>query len=69
MQRGLTEEKIAQLEDYENSPAFTPREKSALRYAEKLPVDNDSMDNNEFFIGLPQHFTDAEIAEFVIVIG
>ena len=69
MQKGLTEEKIAQLEDYENSPAFTPREKSALRYAEKLAVDVDAMDNDEFFSGLQQHFTDAEIVELGIVIG
>lgn len=69
MRKGLTEEKIAQLEDYENSPAFTPREKSALRFAEKLAIDYDSIDNDEFFIGLQQHFTDAEIVELGIVIG
>ena len=69
MQKGLTEEKIAQLDNYEDSPAFTPREKSAIRYAEKLAIDYDSMDNDEFFVGLQQHFSDAEIVELGIVIG
>ena len=69
MQKGLTEEKIAQLENYQDSPAFSPREKSAIRYAEKLAVDHDSIDNDEFFIGLQQHFSDAEIVELSIVIG
>ena len=69
MQKGLTEDKIAQLEDYENSPAFTPREKSAIRFAEKLAIDCDSIDNDEFFLGLQQHFSDAEIVELGIVIG
>ena len=69
MRKGLTEEKIAQLENYQDSPAFSPREKSAIRYAEKLAVDHDSIDNDEFFIGLQQHFSDAEIVELSIVIG
>ena len=69
MQKGLTEEKIAQLENYEDSPAFTPREKSAIRFAEKLAIDYDSIDNDEFFIGLQRHFSDAEIVELGIVIG
>lgn len=69
MQKGLTEEKIAQLENYEDSPVFTPREKSAIRFAEKLAIDYDSMDNDEFFIEMRQHFSDAEIVELGIVIG
>ena len=69
MQKGLTEEKIAQLENYHDSPAFSPREKSAIGYAEKLAVDHDSIDNDEFFTGLQQHFSDAEIVELSIVIG
>ncbi len=50
MQKGLTEEKIAPLGGYENSPAFTPREKSALRFSEKLAMDYDSIDTDEFLI-------------------
>ena len=69
MQKGLTEDEIAQREDYENSPAFTPREKSASRFAEKLAIDYDSIDNDDFFIGLQQHFSDAEIGELGVVIG
>ena len=33
------------------------------------PLTVDAMDNDEFFIGLQQHFTDAEIVELGIVIG
>ena len=69
MQKGLTEEKVAQLEDYENSSVFTLREKSALRFAEKLAIDYDSIDNDEFFIGMQKHFSDEEIVELGIVIG
>ena len=42
---------------------FTPREKSAIRYAEKLAIDYDAIDNDEFFLGLQQHSSDVEIVE------
>ena len=36
MREGLPEDKIAALERYQVSDAFTPEEKSALRFAEQV---------------------------------
>jgi alkylhydroperoxidase family enzyme len=66
MENGLTEEKIAQLDAPTN--AFTPRERLALRYAEKLAVDHHSIDD-AFFEELHSAFTDAEILELGMMAG
>jgi alkylhydroperoxidase family enzyme len=64
----LTEEKIAQIEDWENSNAFSMRERVALRFAEKLALDHKSLDD-AFYARLAAHFSDAEILELGMMIG
>jgi len=64
----LTEEKIAQIEDWENSDAFTMRERLALRFAEMLALDHKSLDDH-FFGKLAANFSDAEILELGMMIG
>ena len=41
---------------------MTPRERAALRYAEKLAVDHHKVDD-ELWAELRRHFTEAEIIE------
>lgn len=66
MENGLTEEKIAQLDAPAN--AFSPRERLALRYAEKLAVDHHAIDD-AFFDELRTAFTDPEILELGMMAG
>jgi alkylhydroperoxidase family enzyme len=68
MEQGLTEEKIARLDDPAGSSAFSARERMALEYAEKLAIDHHSIDD-AFFERLRAVFHDAEILELGMMIG
>jgi len=60
---GATEAKIAAIND-ESSDLLTPRERAALRFAEKLAVDHQKIDDAQW-AELRQHFSEAEIIELV----
>ena len=60
---GATEAKIAAIND-ESSDLLTPRERAALRFAEKLAVDHQKIDDAHW-AELRQHFSEAEIIELV----
>ncbi|HCU89439.1 MAG TPA: hypothetical protein DGR97_05835 [Gammaproteobacteria bacterium] len=68
MDKGLTEEKIKELENYEVSENLTRREKLAIKYAEKMGIEHQSIDD-KFFSLLHEEFSDAEIVEMSIVIS
>ncbi len=68
MQQGLTEEKIAALDTYQQSNAFTPQEKSALHFAELMALSHHAIDD-DFFRTLHVQFTDAQIVELGMMIG
>ena len=68
MDKGLTEDKIKEVEHYEVSESLTRREKLALKYAEKMGIEHQSIDD-KFFGLLHEEFSDAEIAEMSIVIS
>ena len=58
---GATEAKIAAIND-ESSDLLTPRERAALRFAEKLAVDHQKVDD-ALWAELRSHFSEAEIIE------
>jgi alkylhydroperoxidase family enzyme len=60
---GATEAKIAAIDD-ETSDLITPRERVALRFAEKLAVDHRKVDD-VLWAELSGHFSEAEIIELV----
>jgi alkylhydroperoxidase family enzyme len=60
---GATEAKIAAIDD-ESSDLVTPRERAALRLAEKLAVDHHKVDD-ALWSELRRHFSEAEIVELV----
>jgi len=60
---GATEAKIAAIND-ETSDLITPRERAALRFAEKLAVDHQKVDD-ALWSELRSHFSEAEIIELV----
>jgi alkylhydroperoxidase family enzyme len=57
----LTEEKVQAIND-ETSDLISPRERAALRYAEKLAVDHQKVDD-AFWAYVREHFSEAEIIE------
>ena len=58
---GATEAKIAAIDD-ETSDLLSPRERSAIRFAEKLAVDHHKIDD-AFWAELRRNFSEAEIIE------
>ena len=60
---GATEAKIAAIDD-ETSDLITPRERVALRFAEKLAVDHRKVDD-ALWAELRRHFSEAEVIELV----
>lgn len=68
MDKGLNEDKIAELENYDFSEVLTRREKLALKLAEKMGIEHQSVDD-EFFTLMRSEFSEAEIVELSIVIS
>jgi len=66
--KGLTQEKIAEIGRYEVSDILTRREKLALKFAEKLGVEPERLDD-DFFVLLRKEFTDPEIVELAHIIA
>ena len=60
---GATEAKIAAIDD-ETSDLFSPRERAALRFAERLAVDHHKVDD-ALWAEMRRHFSEAEIIELV----
>jgi alkylhydroperoxidase family enzyme len=68
VQDGVTDSLVAALCDYENHPEFSSREKLALRFAERMALNHQSIDDS-FFHDLRQEFSPAEIIELVMMTG
>ena len=66
MEKGLTEDKISQMDAETNS--YSQRERLALEYAERLAVDHHNIDD-AFFERLHEVFSDAEVLELGMMIG
>ncbi len=60
---GLTENKIQEVWDFENSNVLSEREKMALRFADNLRHDISKADDDEFYAKLREHFSESEIIE------
>jgi AhpD family alkylhydroperoxidase len=65
---GLTEQKIAEIDNYESSNSFTPQEKIAIRFAEKLALNHHSIDD-DFMKAMRDQFTDPQIVELGMMIA
>ncbi len=62
MQAGASEEKIRQLPAWRESPLFSPLERAALEYAERITITGEKV-TDELFARLRTHFTEAQIVE------
>jgi alkylhydroperoxidase family enzyme len=68
MDKGLTEERIAEIPNYEFSEVLSRREKLALKLAEKMSIEHQAVDD-DFMTLLRNEFSEAEIVELSIVIS
>ncbi|WP_089718646.1 carboxymuconolactone decarboxylase family protein [Candidatus Entotheonella palauensis] len=64
----MTEDMVEALAHLDASPAFTPREKIALQFAELMAVNHKQVDD-DFFAALKQEFSAAQIIELGMLIG
>ncbi len=62
----MTEEKIAQLDMETND--FSPAERLALEYADRMALDHHNMDD-AFFSRMREHFSEEQILELGMMIG
>ncbi len=60
---GLTEDKIQEVWDFENSNVLSEREKMALRFADNLRHNISKADDDDFYARLREHFSESEIIE------
>ncbi len=58
----MTDEMLATIPHYQNSPLFTPREKAAFHFAEMV-AGNHKQISQDLFDELHQYFSDREILE------
>jgi alkylhydroperoxidase family enzyme len=68
MRQGLDEARIRQLDLPEPEQSFSPRERLAIRFAEKMALDHRAIDDT-FVAELRREFSDAEIVELGMMIG
>ncbi len=68
MEKGLTEEKIARLENFREDAVFNERERTAIEFAERMATNHTSIDD-DFFRRMRAQFTDAEIVEIGMAAG
>ena len=68
LKRGVSEEKLAALPQFAESPLFDEREKAALHYAEAM-TDSNRHSDRALIAKLRQHFSDDAIIELTALIA
>ncbi len=65
---GVPAEQLRDVVSFETSPAFSDRERAALRFSEQ--VTRDDLDvTDDCLARVREHFTEAEIVELTFIIG
>ena len=68
MQAGASDDKIRQVPTWRESSLFSPLERDALEYAERLTVTGDKV-TDELFARLRGHFSEAQVVELTAVVA
>jgi alkylhydroperoxidase family enzyme len=68
MQAGASEEKIREVERWRDSALFSPMERDALEYAERMTITGQRV-SDELFGRLRAHFSEAEIVELTAAVA
>jgi len=66
--RGLAQDKLRELANFEDSPLFSEREKAALAYADAVPR-SDRRAGEDLIVRLRKHFDDQAIVELAALIA
>jgi len=68
MHAGATDEKIRQVPEWRTSALFSPMERDAFEYAERITITGAKVDD-ELFARLRGHFTEAQVVELTAAIA
>ena len=68
MQTGASEDKIRQLPAWRDSALFSPMERDALDYAEKITITGEQV-TDELFARLRSHFSEGQIVELTAAVA
>ena len=68
MQTGASEDKIRQLPAWRESALFSPLERDALEYAERITITGEKV-TDELFARLRSHFSEAQIVELTAAVA
>jgi len=68
MQAGASDDKIRQVPTWRESSLFSPLERDALEYAERLTVTGEKV-TDELFARLRGHFSEAQMVELTAVVA
>jgi alkylhydroperoxidase family enzyme len=68
MQAGASDEKIRQVPAWRDSALFTPLERDALEYAEKMTVTGEKV-TDELWARLRSHFTESQMVELTAAVA
>ena len=68
MQAGASEEKVRQVAEWRTSTLFSPFERDALEYTDRITVIGEKVDD-ELFGRLRRHFSEAQVVELTAVVA
>jgi len=68
MQAGASDDKIRQVPTWRESSLFSPLERDALEYAERMTVTGEKV-TDELFARLRGHFSEAQMVELTAVVA
>jgi alkylhydroperoxidase family enzyme len=68
MQAGASEERIRQVAAWRDSDLFSPMERDALEYAERMTITGEKV-SDELFARLRAHFTEAQVVELTAAVA
>ena len=68
MHAGASDEKIRQVPEWRTSALFSPLERDAFEYAERMTITGEKVDD-ELFARLRGHFTESQIVELTAAVA
>ena len=68
MQAGSSEDKIRQVPEWRASALFSPAERVALEYAERVTITGEKVDG-DLFARLRDHFDEAQVVELTAAVA
>ena len=69
MQEGLSEEQIEHIEEYLESDLYSPRQRLALRYADRVTLSDQDVDDDLFAALLEEFENPATIVELTAIVA